>query len=48
MNDPQKAAATAAAAKSSSMPHATQLLSDLAEAIASGKTVGEFKRDAKI
>lgn len=48
MNDPQKAAVTAAAAKSSSMPHATQLLSDLAEAIASGKTVGEFKRDAKI
>ncbi len=46
MNDPQKAAATAAAAKSSSMPHATQLLSDLAEAIASGKTVGEFKRRA--
>ncbi len=48
INDPQKAAATSAAAKSSSMPHATQLLSDLAEAIASGKTVGEFKRDAKI
>jgi UDP-N-acetylglucosamine--N-acetylmuramyl-(pentapeptide) pyrophosphoryl-undecaprenol N-acetylglucosamine transferase len=48
MSDPQKAAATAAAAKSSSMPHATQLLSDLAEAIASGKTVSDFKRDAKI
>ena len=45
MNDPQKAAATAAAAKSSSMPNATQLLSDLAEAIASGKTVSDFKKD---
>ena len=47
MNDPKKAAATAASAKGSSMPNATQLLSDLTEAIASGKSVSDFKSQIK-
>ena len=46
-NDPQKAAGIAAAAKATAMINATQLLANLAEAIASGKTVSEFKKDTR-
>ena len=43
MNDPGKLATMAAAAKSAGRPDATRLLADLTEAIASGKTIAEFK-----
>lgn len=43
---PQRLAAVAAAAKSAGMPNATQLLADLTEAIASGKSVEEFRKEA--
>jgi UDP-N-acetylglucosamine--N-acetylmuramyl-(pentapeptide) pyrophosphoryl-undecaprenol N-acetylglucosamine transferase len=45
--NPDKASSMAAAAKASAMPEATRLLADLAEAIASGKTVPEFKKDVR-
>ncbi|MGL4488808.1 MAG: undecaprenyldiphospho-muramoylpentapeptide beta-N-acetylglucosaminyltransferase [Rhizobiaceae bacterium] len=46
-DDPKMAASIAAAAKATAMTHATQLLASLAEAIASGKTVSEFKKDTR-
>lgn len=44
--NPEKAAAMAAAAKAAAMPDATRLLADLTEAIAARKSVPEFKKDA--
>lgn len=44
-NDPQTAAATARAARATAVSGAAQLLANLAEAIGSGKTVMEFRRD---
>ncbi|QPC88201.1 undecaprenyldiphospho-muramoylpentapeptide beta-N-acetylglucosaminyltransferase [Mesorhizobium sp. NBSH29] len=46
MADPDRLAAMAAASKSAGKAGATQLLADLTEAIASGKTVSEFRKDA--
>ena len=43
--NPAKAKSTADAAKAVSKPHATRLLAHLAEAIASGNTVFDFKKD---
>ena len=43
MNDPAKLTAMAAAAKSAGKPDAARLLADLTEAIASGKSVSDFK-----
>ncbi|MDI6027987.1 undecaprenyldiphospho-muramoylpentapeptide beta-N-acetylglucosaminyltransferase [Corticibacterium sp. UT-5YL-CI-8] len=43
MQQPDRLAAMASAARSVGKPQATQLLADLAEAIASGKTITEFK-----
>ncbi|MGB3900033.1 MAG: undecaprenyldiphospho-muramoylpentapeptide beta-N-acetylglucosaminyltransferase [Mesorhizobium sp.] len=45
MDDPHKLAAMAAAAKSAGKPDATRLLADLTEAIASGRTVAEFRKE---
>ncbi|MGB3644185.1 MAG: undecaprenyldiphospho-muramoylpentapeptide beta-N-acetylglucosaminyltransferase [Mesorhizobium sp.] len=45
MDDPHKLAAMAAAAKSAGKPDATRLLADLTEAIASGRTVTEFRKE---
>lgn len=45
MDDPGKAATMAAAAKSSGKPDAARLLADLTEAIASRKTVSEFRKE---
>jgi UDP-N-acetylglucosamine--N-acetylmuramyl-(pentapeptide) pyrophosphoryl-undecaprenol N-acetylglucosamine transferase len=47
MDDPARLAAMAASAKSAGRPDATRLLADLTEAIASGKTVGKFREDAR-
>ena len=44
MNDPAKLTAMAAAAKSAGKPDAARLLADLTEAIASRKTVSEFRK----
>lgn len=44
MNEPERLEAQAKAAKSVGKPHAAQLLADLAEVIAAGKSVQEFKR----
>jgi len=44
MGAPEKLAVMAAAARSVGKPDASRLLADLAEAIATGETVGEFKR----
>ena len=43
MNEPERLAAMAKAAKTVGKPHAARLLADLAEAIAAGKSVQEFK-----
>jgi UDP-N-acetylglucosamine--N-acetylmuramyl-(pentapeptide) pyrophosphoryl-undecaprenol N-acetylglucosamine transferase len=43
MKEPQRCAAIAAAARSAGRPQATRLLADLTEAIASGRSVAEFK-----
>ncbi|WP_282097810.1 glycosyltransferase, partial [Brucella abortus] len=43
MNEPERLEQQAKAAKSVGKPDAARLLADLAEAIASGKTVQEFK-----
>lgn len=43
MNDPEKLANMAAAAKLAGKPDAANLLADMVEAIAAGKTVAEFK-----
>jgi UDP-N-acetylglucosamine--N-acetylmuramyl-(pentapeptide) pyrophosphoryl-undecaprenol N-acetylglucosamine transferase len=45
MNDPTKLTAMAAAAKSAGKPDAARLLADLTEAIASGKTVAEYRKE---
>jgi UDP-N-acetylglucosamine--N-acetylmuramyl-(pentapeptide) pyrophosphoryl-undecaprenol N-acetylglucosamine transferase len=47
MDDPQRLATMAAAAKSAGKPDATRLLADLAEAIASGKPVSDFIREMR-
>lgn len=47
MDDPAKLAAMAAAAKSAGKPNATRLLADLTEAIASGKSVAEFRKEVR-
>jgi len=47
MNDPAKLTAMAAAAKSAGKPDATRLLADLTEAIASGKSVAEFRKGVR-
>jgi UDP-N-acetylglucosamine--N-acetylmuramyl-(pentapeptide) pyrophosphoryl-undecaprenol N-acetylglucosamine transferase len=47
MDDPEKLGAMAAAAKSAGKPDATQLLADLTEAIASGKSAAEFKKEVR-
>ena len=47
MNDPAKLTAMAAAAKSAGKPDAARLLADLTEAIASGKSVAEFRKGAR-
>jgi UDP-N-acetylglucosamine--N-acetylmuramyl-(pentapeptide) pyrophosphoryl-undecaprenol N-acetylglucosamine transferase len=43
MNDPEKLASMAAAAKLAGKPDAANLLADMVEAIAAGRTVAEFK-----
>lgn len=45
MADPQKLSAMAAAARSTGKPDAARLLADLAEAIASGKTLSQFRKE---
>ncbi|MGE0284018.1 MAG: undecaprenyldiphospho-muramoylpentapeptide beta-N-acetylglucosaminyltransferase [Rhizobiaceae bacterium] len=47
MNDPAKLTAMASAAKSAGKPDAARLLADLTEAIASGKSVAEFRKGAR-
>lgn len=47
MNDPERLASMAVAAKSAGKPDATQLLADLTESIASGQSVGEFKKGVR-
>ncbi|HEY5819507.1 MAG TPA: undecaprenyldiphospho-muramoylpentapeptide beta-N-acetylglucosaminyltransferase [Mesorhizobium sp.] len=47
MNDPAKLTAMAAAAKSAGKPDAARLLADLTEAIASGKSIAEFRKGAR-
>ncbi|OWV76884.1 UDP-N-acetylglucosamine--N-acetylmuramyl-(pentapeptide) pyrophosphoryl-undecaprenol N-acetylglucosamine transferase [Rhizobium sp. R339] len=44
MNDPEKLAGMAAAAKLAGKPDAANLLADMVEAIAAGRTIAEFKR----
>jgi UDP-N-acetylglucosamine--N-acetylmuramyl-(pentapeptide) pyrophosphoryl-undecaprenol N-acetylglucosamine transferase len=46
-SDPDKSGRIASAAKASALLNATQLLASLAEAIASGKSVAEFKKDTR-
>jgi UDP-N-acetylglucosamine--N-acetylmuramyl-(pentapeptide) pyrophosphoryl-undecaprenol N-acetylglucosamine transferase len=45
MGDPAKLSAMAEAARSTGKPDAVRLLADLTEAIASGKTVSEFRKE---
>ncbi|MCA8930779.1 MAG: UDP-N-acetylglucosamine--N-acetylmuramyl-(pentapeptide) pyrophosphoryl-undecaprenol N-acetylglucosamine transferase, partial [Alphaproteobacteria bacterium] len=45
MREPRQLATMAAAARSTGKPDAVQLLADLTEAIASGKTVLEFRKE---
>ncbi|WP_315923868.1 undecaprenyldiphospho-muramoylpentapeptide beta-N-acetylglucosaminyltransferase [Mesorhizobium sp. SP-1A] len=47
MEDPQRLAETAAAAKSVGRPDAARLLADLAEAIASGTSIEDFKKEKR-
>jgi UDP-N-acetylglucosamine--N-acetylmuramyl-(pentapeptide) pyrophosphoryl-undecaprenol N-acetylglucosamine transferase len=47
MDDPARLETMAAAAKSAGRPDAAQLLADLAEAIALGKSVASFKQGAR-
>ena len=47
MADPGRLAAMAAASKASGMPDAAVLLADLAEAIASGMTVSDFRKGGR-
>lgn len=44
MNDPEKLSSMAAAAKLAGKPDAANLLADMVEAIAAGRTIQEFKR----
>jgi UDP-N-acetylglucosamine--N-acetylmuramyl-(pentapeptide) pyrophosphoryl-undecaprenol N-acetylglucosamine transferase len=46
MADPGKLAAMAAAARSTGRPDAVRLLADLTEAIASGRSVADFRKDS--
>ncbi|PZP45757.1 MAG: UDP-N-acetylglucosamine--N-acetylmuramyl-(pentapeptide) pyrophosphoryl-undecaprenol N-acetylglucosamine transferase, partial [Agrobacterium fabrum] len=43
--EPERLSATAAAAKATGKPHAADVLADLVEAIASGRSVQEFKKN---
>ncbi|TAN11748.1 MAG: undecaprenyldiphospho-muramoylpentapeptide beta-N-acetylglucosaminyltransferase [Rhizobiaceae bacterium] len=45
MEEPKRLSAMAAAAKSAGRPNAAQLLADLAEAIAAGRTAADFRKD---
>jgi UDP-N-acetylglucosamine--N-acetylmuramyl-(pentapeptide) pyrophosphoryl-undecaprenol N-acetylglucosamine transferase len=45
MEEPKRLAAMATAAQSVGRPNAAQLLADLAEAIAAGRTVADFRKD---
>ncbi|MGB3833334.1 MAG: UDP-N-acetylglucosamine--N-acetylmuramyl-(pentapeptide) pyrophosphoryl-undecaprenol N-acetylglucosamine transferase, partial [Mesorhizobium sp.] len=47
MDDPGRLASMAAAAKSAGRPEAARLLADLTEAIASGKPVIDFRKEAR-
>ena len=47
MDDPDRLARMAAAAKSAGRPDAARLLADLTEAIAQGTTISEFKKGAR-
>lgn len=47
MNEPERLKSMANAAKTVGKPHAAQLLADLAEAIAAGKSVQEFKEGSR-
>jgi UDP-N-acetylglucosamine--N-acetylmuramyl-(pentapeptide) pyrophosphoryl-undecaprenol N-acetylglucosamine transferase len=47
MDDPDRLSAMAAAAKSAGKPDAARLLADLTEAIASGKSVEEFRKEKR-
>ncbi|MGO4831592.1 glycosyltransferase, partial [Rhizobiaceae sp. 2RAB30] len=47
MAAPERLAAMAAGARSAGKPDATRLLADLAEAIASGQTIAEFKKGVR-
>lgn len=47
MDDPERLTAMAAAAKSAGEPDATRLLADLTEAIASGRSVAEFRKEVR-
>lgn len=47
MDDPQKLSGMAAAAKTAGKPDAARLLADLTEAIASGKSAAEFKKEVR-
>ena len=46
MQDPERLAGMAAAARSAGKPDATRLLADLAEAISLGQTIAEFKENS--
>jgi UDP-N-acetylglucosamine--N-acetylmuramyl-(pentapeptide) pyrophosphoryl-undecaprenol N-acetylglucosamine transferase len=47
MNEPERLENQAKAAKSVGKPDAARLLADLAEAIAAGKSVQEFKKGTR-
>lgn len=47
MDDPERLTAMAAAARSAGEPDATRLLADLTEAIASGRSVAEFRKEVR-
>ncbi len=47
IDDPERLSVMAAAAKSAGKPDAARLLADLAEAIASGKSVADFKKGGR-
>jgi UDP-N-acetylglucosamine--N-acetylmuramyl-(pentapeptide) pyrophosphoryl-undecaprenol N-acetylglucosamine transferase len=47
MNSPEKLSAMAAASRSAGRPDAARILADLTEAIASGKSVGDFRKGVR-